>query len=230
MPQGQLLLAMVLPPDAGVSAPAVLGWERETLLQAREAPEATEVVEVLAGSGEPVRAGQVLMRLRSPDLGQTPLLTDVAEAAGVALRAQAYSSVPAIAKEVSAGAVPAGFLLPGRARAGLADGTLRALFVVSGTRGPALPQVPTLREIGVVDLSVVDNLGLYVRSNCPVERIDALHRAAAEALLAPKVVEVMQRSSVLGRPLTRKTFADELVNGRETWKTLVQRERITIDI
>ena len=193
---GSLLLAMVLPPDAGVSAPAVLGWERETLLQA---PEATEVVEVLAGSGEP-------------------------------LRAQAYSSVPAIAKEVSAGAVPAGFLLPGLARAGLADGTLRALFVVSGTRGPALPQVPTLREIGVVDLSVVDNLGLYVRSNCPVERIDALHRAAAEALLAPKVVEVMQRSSVLGRPLTRKTFADELVNGRETWKTLVQRERITIDI
>ena len=69
---GSLLLAMVLPPDAGVSAPAVLGWERETLLQAREAPEATEVVEVLAGSGEPVRAGQVLMRLRSPDLGQTP--------------------------------------------------------------------------------------------------------------------------------------------------------------
>ena len=92
-----------------------------------------------------------------------------------------------------------------------------------------LPQVPVLRDIGVVDPAVVDNLGPCVCSICPVERIDALHRSAAEALLAPQIVEVMQRTSVLGRPLTRKAFADECVNGRETWKTLVQRERITID-
>ena len=76
---------------------------------------------------------------------------------------------------------------------------------------------------------MVDNLGLNLHSICPVDRIDALHRVAAEALLSPQVVEVMQRTSVLGRPLTRKAFADELVNDRVMWQQLVQRERITID-
>ena len=93
-----------------------------------------------------------------------------------------------------------------------------------------LPQVPVLREIGGVDPAVVDTLGPCVRSMCPVERIDALHRSAAEALLAAQVVEVMQRTSVLGRPLAPKASTDGCANGREIGKKWVQRERITIDI
>ncbi|MDT7834253.1 efflux RND transporter periplasmic adaptor subunit [Aquabacterium sp. OR-4] len=53
------------PLDQRVRGAAVLGWQHEQLLQA---PEVATVDALLVRDGQPVRAGQLLLRLRSPEL------------------------------------------------------------------------------------------------------------------------------------------------------------------
>ncbi|OYT86703.1 MAG: hypothetical protein CFE46_14675 [Burkholderiales bacterium PBB6] len=62
---GGLLLLALLPLDRHVAVPAMLGWQRHVLI---EAPENAQVMEVLVQAGQQVKAGQVLMRLSSPEL------------------------------------------------------------------------------------------------------------------------------------------------------------------
>lgn len=62
---GGLGWALQAPLDHSVRAAAVLAWQDEQLLQA---PEVAVVEAVLARDGQPVRAGQPLLRLRSPEL------------------------------------------------------------------------------------------------------------------------------------------------------------------
>ena len=58
-------LLLVIPFDRGVTVPAMLTWQHETVL---ESPENARVVEVLIRPGQVVSAGQVLLRLASPEL------------------------------------------------------------------------------------------------------------------------------------------------------------------
>lgn len=58
---------LVLPLDRHVSAPAMLAWQQQAVLQA---PEVAVVDELLVRDGQAVRAGQVLARLSSPELSR----------------------------------------------------------------------------------------------------------------------------------------------------------------
>lgn len=60
-----LVVLLVRPLDTRVAVPAVLGWQQESLLQA---PENAQVVALYARAGQPVRAGQLLLRLEAPEL------------------------------------------------------------------------------------------------------------------------------------------------------------------
>ena len=59
------LLLLGLPLDRSVAVPALLAWQDETVLQA---PENAQVLQVLVRPGQAVKAGDVLLRLASPDL------------------------------------------------------------------------------------------------------------------------------------------------------------------
>jgi len=62
---GALLLGLLWPLDRHVAVPAMLGWQRSAVIQP---PENAQVVEVLVHAGQTVKAGEVLLRLSSPEL------------------------------------------------------------------------------------------------------------------------------------------------------------------
>jgi len=71
-------------------------------------------------------------------------------------------------------------------------GTVRALAVTSLKRNSALPDVPTLDEIGLKGYEVVSFFGLATRAGTPRETIMRLNTALNKATLTPKLREILE--------------------------------------
>lgn len=63
-----------------------------------------------------------------------------------------------------------------------ADGRARILGIASASRSPLLPEVPTLREAGLVEPELSTTLGLLVPSGTPPEAVEKLRQALAAAV------------------------------------------------
>ena len=74
-------------------------------------------------------------------------------------------------------------------------GTLRALATHSSKRIPALPDVPTVRELGFPTLEIEGWNGLFAPAKTPRDIIDRLQRETAAAVRHP---DVLKRLSDLG--------------------------------
>lgn len=61
-------------------------------------------------------------------------------------------------------------------------GRLSALGVMSPTRSPVMPQVPTMGEAGIADLSLSARMALLAPARTPRPLVDELNRAVAKAL------------------------------------------------
>jgi tripartite-type tricarboxylate transporter receptor subunit TctC len=68
------------------------------------------------------------------------------------------------------------------------NGTVRALAVTTSTRSPSIPDVPTMKEVGL-DYEVPFWTGLYAPIRTPKAIIDKLAAAAREAMHDPAVVK-----------------------------------------
>jgi tripartite-type tricarboxylate transporter receptor subunit TctC len=68
-------------------------------------------------------------------------------------------------------------------------GTLKALATVSSTRIPALPEVPTVRELGFPNIEANGWNGLFAPAKTPREIIDRLQKEVALALRNPELAK-----------------------------------------
>jgi len=68
-------------------------------------------------------------------------------------------------------------------------GTLKALAVNSTRRTPALPDVPTVRELGFASIEANGWNGLFAPAKTPKEVIDRLQREVAAAVKQPDIVK-----------------------------------------
>jgi tripartite-type tricarboxylate transporter receptor subunit TctC len=71
-------------------------------------------------------------------------------------------------------------------------GKVRALAVTSLQRNPAIPEVPTLDEIGLKGYEVVSFFGLAARAGTPRESIVRLNTALNNATRTPKLREILE--------------------------------------
>jgi tripartite-type tricarboxylate transporter receptor subunit TctC len=76
------------------------------------------------------------------------------------------------------------------------QGRLRALAVTGSKRMAALPQVPTLLELGFKDLVVRDWQGLMVRAGTPPDIIARLNASIGVALADPAVQQALSKLGV----------------------------------
>jgi tripartite-type tricarboxylate transporter receptor subunit TctC len=110
-------------------------------------------------------------------------------------------AAPAL-QDVVAGRVDLFITTPSSAMALLRGGQLKALAVASGTRLPALPDVPTSAEAGLPGYVVDAWFGVFAPAGTPaaiLQKInDALRRTASE----PRVQEVAAEAGALLRPMT----------------------------
>ncbi|WP_298231729.1 tripartite tricarboxylate transporter substrate binding protein [uncultured Azohydromonas sp.] len=142
--------------------------------------------------------------------------------AGIDALVVPYKGTPAVVSALRGGEADVAFEILAPVLGQVGGGVLRALAVSSDKRNPALPQVPTVQESGVLRYAVASWNALAVPAATPAAVIARLNQAAREAVATPAV---QQRLGVLGVRLASGTPAqlgDLLKSEIAHWGTVIR--------
>lgn len=109
--------------------------------------------------------------------------------ANVAIAHVPYKGAAPLKQDLLAGRVQLGGDQLSSSLAEIRAGTLRALATHSSRRAAAIPDVPTVRELGYASLEYEGWNGLFAPAKTPKEIIDRLQRETAAAVRHPEVMK-----------------------------------------
>ena len=108
-------------------------------------------------------------------------------------------------------------------------GKLRPLAVAGPQRSPLLPDVPTLKEVGVDGVDVRQWYGFFAPAKTPKPIIEQLNKALNQVLADKDVVKRLAEHGADVETSTPEQFG-ALVKGELTkWKSVVQRAKLTAE-
>ena len=141
-----------------------------------------------------------------PYRGTGPQLTDL-----LAGRTQASSAgMPALGAHIRAG-------------------KLRAIAVGTQKRIAALPEVPTVQEMGFKDFETSQWYGVHVPAGTPAAIVQKLQEECAKALRGSSVTERFATDNAVGGGGTASEYAAFIGKEQKTWKDIVERAGIKPD-
>jgi tripartite-type tricarboxylate transporter receptor subunit TctC len=107
------------------------------------------------------------------------------------------------------------------------EGKLRALAVQTPERWPALPDVPTLREVGFADFPGNAWGGIMAPPKTPVAIVRKLNATVNEILKSPETKDVLNKFNVLLLPKSAEEFASYIAQGAPLWSEMVRESGAT---
>lgn len=134
-----------------------------------------------------------------------------------------YRGASPAATAVAAGDVDFAFIAQITAKELMNAGKLRILAVTSKTRSPALPQVPTMQELGFKDFEFNNWFGFIVSAKTPPEIIHKIYLGMKDALKDP---EIRKKLTADGSEIvldTPEQFTKFLVEDTKRWGPLIQQ-------
>jgi 2-methylaconitate cis-trans-isomerase PrpF/tripartite-type tricarboxylate transporter receptor subunit TctC len=108
-------------------------------------------------------------------------------------------------------------------------GKLRALAVAGPRRSTLLPDVPTLKEVGVDGVNVQQWYGFFAPAKTPQPIIDRLNQALNQVLADKEVIERMQEHGADVETSTPERFGELVKSELTKWKAVAQRAKLTAD-
>ena len=97
------------------------------------------------------------------------------------------------------------------------QGQLRLLAITGEARSPALPEVPTFKELGV-SVPVVQWYGLVAPAGTPAPVLKALSEHLSKALATPEVRDTIQKDAAMPRDLPLGEFRQFIVDDIARYK------------
>lgn len=104
----------------------------------------------------------------------------------------------------------------------LQGGKLRALAVTTARRSAALPQVPTLQELGIKNFASNNWHGFVAPGATPKPVIERLNREIVKALQRPDLREKLLAQALDPAPTTPEAFAAFMHAERQKWSVVVK--------
>ncbi len=92
------------------------------------------------------------------------------------------------------------------------SGKLRLLAVSWDSRLPQVPEVPTLKELGLGSADIVGWAGMFAPAAVPADILARLRREVAEVMKSPAIQQMLQQQAVLPLPQASAEALQELVN------------------
>ena len=148
-------------------------------------------------------------------------------AAGVPMKSIPYKGGAPLLQDLLGGQVPVAFNVISEVLAHVKGGRLRTLAVTSPQRWAALPEAPTLVELGYKDISAVEFLGWYAPAKTSPEFVKRLNAAVQDALQTPEMQEVFTRTGLLPLRESPEAFAARVKTEIERWGPIVKASGFT---
>jgi len=109
------------------------------------------------------------------------------------------------------------------------SGKLRAIAVGTQARIPALPDVPTVAELGFKDFETSQWYGMLAPAGTPADIVKRLQQESHKALRASSVTERFANDNAVGGGGPPEEFAAFIRNEQRIWSDIVKRADIKAD-
>jgi tripartite-type tricarboxylate transporter receptor subunit TctC len=150
-------------------------------------------------------------------------------ATGIAMVHVPYKGEGPLNPDILANRVQSSFLSTGSAVSHAKDGRLRPLAVLLERRSPLLPEVPTISEAGVPEVTVRQWAGVYGPPNLPKDIVARLNREVNAALKRPDVVEKLQSYGYSPEGSTPERLLEVNRADLDLWRRLVKEAGIPLE-
>ena len=150
-------------------------------------------------------------------------------ATGVQMLHVPYKGEGPLNPDILAGRVHSSFLSTGSAVSNAKDGRLRPLAVLLERRSPLLPEVPTISEAGVPEVTVRQWAGIYGPPNLPKDIVARLNKEINAALQRPDVIAKLQSYGYSPEGSTPERLLEVNRADLELWRRLVKEAGIPLE-
>jgi tripartite-type tricarboxylate transporter receptor subunit TctC len=131
--------------------------------------------------------------------------------------------------DMVAGDTQTAFLNVASTAAMVKAGKLKALAVVNHERLPEFPDIPTMREVGFPDVGTIAWQALFAPAGTPREILDAVQKAAVQAMQVPAAKKVFAEQNFNIVPTKSVEEAKPwLAQEIATWSTITQEVKIPV--
>jgi tripartite-type tricarboxylate transporter receptor subunit TctC len=177
---------------------------------------------------ELIRANPGKYTFASPGIGTTPHLSSelFKLTFGLDFALAPFPGGGPSIQSVVAGHTPMCFQAIPPATALVQDGKLRALAVTAATRSPALPDVPTLEELGIKDQEAETMQGVLVPAGTPQPIVDLLQSEIARIIALPEVKDKLLAIGLEPSGMSQAAFAAYIKADIAKWKKVIEDAKI----
>jgi tripartite-type tricarboxylate transporter receptor subunit TctC len=137
--------------------------------------------------------------------------------AGIDMLNVPYNGVAPALTDVIAGRVSAMLVNAASVKGHIDSGAVRPLAVSSLKRAAALPELPTIAELGIPGYEVIQWFGLLAPAGTPQDIVTRLHRETVAALKTEKVVKWMTTEGAEPGGSTPDEFAGMIAREVKEW-------------
>ncbi len=170
------------------------------------------------------KANPAAANIGNPSTGSAMHLASLllASKTGAPLNAIPYKGGAPLLTDLLGGQVPVSINVVSEVLPHIRSGKLRALAVTAPTRWKALPEVPTMTELGHKELASLEWLGWFGPAGMPAARVAAINAAVGEALGSAAMTEVFARNGLEPLRLSAADFGTLVKRDHAYWAQVVK--------
>jgi tripartite-type tricarboxylate transporter receptor subunit TctC len=147
---------------------------------------------------------------------------------GTDMQVVPFNGSPAVVTALRGGQIDVAVEILAPVMAQVQSKALRVLAVTGDKRSPALPDVPTAKELGVAGFSVASWNALAVPAKTPPAVVARLHRDIVAALAAPDVQKKLRDLNVTAQSSSPEEASHLLASEVKRWGEVVVRAKIPL--
>jgi len=155
--------------------------------------------------------------------------TQFESAAGVKMNHIPYKAVPQVVTDLISGQIDCMFQLVPNITRQIKAGQVRAIGVTTSFRSPALPEVPTIQELGVAGYDTAGWFGVVAPRSTPKAIVERFDREIQAALASPDVHKRITEYGVEPKSLGTDKFAEFIKTEVKRWESIVRSSGAQVD-